>query len=532
MTRDVGLMGEREFEQWCAQAGLIANRADVDKGGWDFLVQTPLATRSEVESLDHLPFTPTFWVQVKSSDDERAPSVKLSNWKRLIEPSLPSFHLVLRYSGQEHPREAFVVPVDEMATKAVLKKLRSLPVEEGSKLHKHHLLVNVLPEHRLPACNGASLLEALKRHVGPSMKVYRDQKQRWVDGAGYDGGRFRISMTTRAASPGQSADDHLVEFAIGLIPELPSTIQQVQEIRFGVARPAPFSFSVPREALLSVDDLPALTGSVEVAVEDGTRRVRLPCRFYHPWNIFPFIAKDRLRFRVATEPFDLIFAENRTAVTLRIHLPSETDAPKSLAEWVSAFGVAEMVQDRAVPLIVTLDVGGRKLTTRFESGRPFELSDYDRGVMEAVLNADKAARALPIDTSLPVTPSELLGASEDLATAALILTSDLGTVTIRGEVDSPGPDRSRAGCPILVAAPIGRTVYIVGLAYFGTMQYAPESEGRRPFTLAALERKVVFVEALPFGPDISYPASPFLDRLRSWLRAQDVELLPSPSEAE
>ncbi len=40
--RDVGGMGENTFEAWCNSVGLAANRSQIDKTGWDYLVEFPV----------------------------------------------------------------------------------------------------------------------------------------------------------------------------------------------------------------------------------------------------------------------------------------------------------------------------------------------------------------------------------------------------------------------------------------------------------------------------------------------------------
>ena len=40
--RDVGRMGENTFEAWCNSIGLTANKSQVDKTGWDYLVEFPI----------------------------------------------------------------------------------------------------------------------------------------------------------------------------------------------------------------------------------------------------------------------------------------------------------------------------------------------------------------------------------------------------------------------------------------------------------------------------------------------------------
>src|SRR5258708_24805929 len=109
--RDVGKMGEKVLELWTGQVGIVCNKAGEDKGGWDYLLQLPavIPASTQVLSLDRLPPSSSCLVQVKASDALDTPDVKLDNWRRLADPALPAFFLLLNFAAGDGPVDAALV---------------------------------------------------------------------------------------------------------------------------------------------------------------------------------------------------------------------------------------------------------------------------------------------------------------------------------------------------------------------------------------------------------------------------------------
>ncbi len=60
---DLGSMGESFFKMLCKSAGLIANKSDDDKGGWDFEIEHPKRDVINYSSQSY----PVYRVQIKST---------------------------------------------------------------------------------------------------------------------------------------------------------------------------------------------------------------------------------------------------------------------------------------------------------------------------------------------------------------------------------------------------------------------------------------------------------------------------------
>ncbi|KAF0135508.1 MAG: Uncharacterized protein FD152_1309 [Xanthobacteraceae bacterium] len=96
--RDIGSIGENNFLSWCEPEGFRAQKSHVDRLGWDFLLESePLRTRDR--PLDAQNDLPKFLIQVKSTETSgRAPRIKLSALKHLVDADLPAAVVTLFYA--------------------------------------------------------------------------------------------------------------------------------------------------------------------------------------------------------------------------------------------------------------------------------------------------------------------------------------------------------------------------------------------------------------------------------------------------
>ncbi|NEQ28685.1 MAG: DUF4365 domain-containing protein, partial [Microcoleus sp. SIO2G3] len=109
--RDVGAMGEATFKRWCSSAGFTANGAQMDKTGWDFLVEFPWQ-QDERLPRDLLPAPVECRVQIKSTDKkQKGVSVKLSALNRLVKAPIPTFFCFIEFDGQDQEQAAYLVHV-------------------------------------------------------------------------------------------------------------------------------------------------------------------------------------------------------------------------------------------------------------------------------------------------------------------------------------------------------------------------------------------------------------------------------------
>jgi hypothetical protein len=526
--RDVGAMGESKLVTWCCQVGLVANKSVFDVGGWDYLVEhKSLSVPPGLFSLDHLPAPPRYHVQVKSTDVGLAPDIKLSNWVRLIDPSLAAFVLVLEFGGQDEPIGARLVHVDEEIIGLVLKRLRSMDLQDGDSLHRHTMSVPSRARDQLPTLNGAALRAALEAAVGPNARGYYEKKKRWHEIAGYAEARVHVQVRAKAESE-RELEDRLVEFAIGLTSVMPWTLLGIDELRFGIRVPLPSGGLLPQDANMRIHHLPCTEGFVEASTADGVERIRLPCRIYNPRNVFPFLSEECLRFRIATRDVDIVITGRSGAANLTFDLP-QPEERRPLAEWLPTFRFVRMLQGGGEPLRLTIEVDRRQMGPA-KLRVSFAPKEAHRRVLEAGVHAGDALAVLKVDPDMPVSWSELYEAGTYLSQAAALLKADRADLQVTGDVNASAKDGVVAGYAAAVPVPIGRTLVMAGLAYFGTLECGPPEDGRKQFTLRSLKREIVCLDKITMEVGRTYSTAPYRERIRKWLRERSIDIIPATEE--
>lgn len=176
--RDVGRMGESAFCQWCASAGLTANSSNVDKTGWDFIVEFAFARRHENTFGSVHDAALECKVQVKSTDKrDRKLAIKLSNLKRLVTSAMPSFFVFIEFDGMEQAQRVFLVHVDQKIAYSVLARLQEAESKnESHLLHKKTLVVKYDESNLISEPTGLALAEAIRKHVGDDLASYINEK--------------------------------------------------------------------------------------------------------------------------------------------------------------------------------------------------------------------------------------------------------------------------------------------------------------------------------------------------------------------
>jgi len=234
-SRDVGRMGEREFGKWCDSVGIDANASDVDKTGWDFVIELPFE-----EGAKHIHDSAVeARVQVKSTDKKPGEvQIKLSNLRRLATAPCPTFIVFLEFDGEDDPQRAYLVHIDEQLINKILRRIQKdlNPVKKGKgkkrkkgkskkprkrkpkkkssavQLHKKKVTVKYKEKHQLKKPNGKSLKSALLDAVPKGLQKYVDAKLRHLESTGFEDGYGLVNFTVE----GEENLSKLIDVSLGL----------------------------------------------------------------------------------------------------------------------------------------------------------------------------------------------------------------------------------------------------------------------------------------------------------------------------
>jgi hypothetical protein len=236
---DLGDWGESQFRALCSAAGLVANKAERDKMGWDFLVELPPKASMSALPLDQRPNRLGCRVQVKTHwkrEDDRF-EMTLSAAQRLARDPGPSFILVLTAEASredEDPKLAccHLIHMLDSNLERVLRRLReSAANPEAGSLNEQKISFSPkIAGEELPP-QGRAIRDALVRVCGADAQAYIARKGQQLRDLGYTAGRYQLNTTITANNP-----DEFVEMMLGLRPVSLEKFD-TYDARFGVLLP-------------------------------------------------------------------------------------------------------------------------------------------------------------------------------------------------------------------------------------------------------------------------------------------------------
>lgn len=211
----------------------MANRADHDSLGWDFIVQAP-PTGAGVTPLDHRKMGAACRVQVKSMWTGARPraTLSLSAAERLAKHIGPPFILGMvaaeTATGQPTLDALYLLHLEGPHLARILKRLREAHVgKKPAPLNKQSISFDLTEGLRLDP-SGANLAETLAHAAGPDPDVYVATQQTARETLGYERNRVKVEATIEAD------DEHqLVDMLLGLKPASVTTAI-VSDVRFGL----------------------------------------------------------------------------------------------------------------------------------------------------------------------------------------------------------------------------------------------------------------------------------------------------------
>jgi hypothetical protein len=307
---NLGGIGESTFATLANEAGIVFNKSDIDKTGWDYLVEVPVSRR--VPELDKRE-SPEIkcLVQVKATATGSAPDVKLSHWERFAKSPLPAFFVIFEIGSDNKAKTAYVVHVGREWIERVLERLSKVPTKSAHKIHKQTMQATWdAAKHRLASLTGDALVASIVSHVGTDYYKYLQNKIGIIGGVGYSDRPYRITVTL---PKGASHNEHelLANFAIGQQQNLTVASYQVHETRFGVERRVRTGKGSEKMEISFAKPPSVGTTSVEVSDALGTDLIALNCETYLASAVFPFLPPEYHKAAFVSDIASLIVSPRR-----------------------------------------------------------------------------------------------------------------------------------------------------------------------------------------------------------------------------
>ncbi len=495
--RNLGKLGEATLESWAAQVGIVSNRANEDKAGWDFLLQFPLPKHTEkLTALDDIPFDVSCLCQVKATDSAKSVPVKLSNWQRMVKNPLAAFFLVLDFRTKNEPQRAFLIHVGEQQISKLLSRLRATPNSQSDKLNKMSINLTWTEDDRLEALNGEALRATILKHVGKDPGRYSTNKICLVNSVGFESSskyQIRVKVFPRQ---GAAASALMADFAIGKLSELPATLVTVDEMRFGI--PKPKIPDLPKVVLLSV---PALhpVARMDIEFSSGSRTAQFEADYFASQSMFPFLEKEYQRHRLVADEFEIIFSAGSADAIVNIYSGEQSSdfSLKRLANWAEFVFLFEDAAKRSGSVSLSMATrNGGKYSLQMKATN----QKLDRLILMARVarDASEVAEYFKLPPTILTSWDQLLKHSESLATLRNVFFSNArDTNRLQFEANTEIPNDLHCAISMVVAAPIRDVLMVLVAAVHGVPTRWEETRaGRKRISVDQPAIEVVKVETV------------------------------------
>lgn len=234
--RNLGELGEAQFQTWCASEGITSNPSYSDRHGWDFIVEVPKSPNAN-SFIDESPSIYECKVQVKASERKRGFwQVSLQNLKNLLMSPLAVFFVFIEYGVDDNPEQVYLLEFDEELASRVLKRLREAQIEgKRDRLNKLSLRIKYSEVNALQAPFSLALKNKIEAYFRSNGSSVSERKSKWLKTLGYEEGNFELNF-------GIEVQDDILElhrFFLGYEDQKPVIDLSGRKRRFGLSSPIP-----------------------------------------------------------------------------------------------------------------------------------------------------------------------------------------------------------------------------------------------------------------------------------------------------
>lgn len=314
----MGGMGEHEFGSWCSSVGITANKSQVDRTGWDYLLEFPLPHDND-SPIDMMAPPLECKVQVKATDRRsRSVAISVSNLHRLIMAPTPAFICLIEFDERDQAHAAYMIHIDRSITERTLKRIRELEAK-GAVEERNNCIISIkCKQHdRMSAPSGKCLVEAITRHVSMGLEEYTKAKVEMRRTVGFEEGAAKLTLFIS----GNDAIDNMVALWLGLRSEIAVEGVTIHQHRFGITLPTPSAQS-GKGVLTFIDIKPSTRGTITFREHNLSPGISFPIELYFPplGNVLP---PEHVKIRIRHWCFNLVFSPATETMSFKFDLSSE-----------------------------------------------------------------------------------------------------------------------------------------------------------------------------------------------------------------
>ncbi len=465
--RDLGLMGESLFSKWCAESGMIANASQIDKTGWDYLVEFAFHTGVGPTEIHNPAFECK--VQVKATDkNNRKRSVTLSNLRRLITVPMPAFFIFIEFDGSDDAQRAFVVHVDNDLISKVLKRLhKTEQSDKENHFNKRTMTIHYSDSHMIQNLNGKCLKEHLISYIGNNMAEYVSQKKSHLESTGFEDGAVRINVITR----GDESIKNLIDSSLGIQKQVEVAHFKGTHVRFGIANKIPFIDTENGTLSLSPQD-PYAKGILKIKKDRLSVGLSFESRLYiSPLN--KVVSKELRKMRIESDFFDIIYNPHTGNSSWSFSFASDIRLDiRKLRDTLKLFSLFTPSEKN---LIIEMIFDGLP-KTEFRPMFTDQIFDFSKE-LETIESAVKLLSDFDINNNVEISFDEVLQHQTRICQMRELIGQSPNRFRIEFKVNGKGFDTGKKiACILLTNVPIGSHILGMVIVVIGKVKEAIEQD--------------------------------------------------------
>lgn len=494
-SRDLGGLGESQFENWSKQVGFTVNKSIIDRTGWDYLVEFPsnhLSSNSEESTWDQITPSIECRIQVKSNDiyqGKGRSSINLSHVLRFLNSPLPVFFLFFEYGGKNSPQNAYIVHFDEQLMERALKRLRNEYIGSKAKLHNKTFNISYGSQHKLNGLSGTVVKNSIIDHIG-NFSEYCERKVSYVKTAGYIGTGNEITAQFESKI---HPSELFVNFGIGLLDSIDIRKFIGVNKRFGIAAPKPFIEGENATLRQPKDRKPNTTGVIKVKENEFSNEVILKSDVYLPIGGTFDISNPYLKVRFSTTFNDFTVSLFKAKIEI---LPKQISAQTELniEDFYRHFQILEIMAKsykNQSPLTIeaiadTIQVCNAKVL-------PSSQIEVDFQFYEIIKTARAIANKLEINDLFRISIDQIYQLKEKFKLFYCLLGFKTETLTVTNPIEANKKYNTETlGIPIVQALNIADFSVVLAVAAIGIPEIETNHDASEvKFTFKSPEMQIV-----------------------------------------
>jgi len=363
-------------------------------------LEIPLIPPSQQTNETHSTEDCQCFVQVKSTRGTlRSRYVKLSNWKRLVETTLPAFFLILQFNAADKCTEAYLTHVWEQEIVRLDDRIWKLAVSrEPLLLHRHKMKLSWGEHDRLPSPTGTALRARIIKLVGNSPSLYAQRKADLKKASGHNTGRGRL--TVKIAVPEEyrhrHPDEFLVDTLLGLTAFPDPIGGEITHVQFSIPKSTTRSLSKETRLLIGPSKA-AASGELVLSTSDREHEVTIPADVRGPSGLAHSVDPSARKLLFTLPHARLVFSEGTGTGTFYFSIPAWEEATP-LSQAMHLARLLTFVQEAETAVDVSF--AGNKVGTLAFRSTSFE-KDLLRWVeLVHVAHAACTEFGLPVDMAI------------------------------------------------------------------------------------------------------------------------------------